>query len=360
MKSSTLELDQNADLISQEWYYPYGGTACFAARSATEAKYKTVRYSGKERDATGLYYYGFRYYTPWLQRWINPDPAGYVDGMNLFAMTGNNPAVYFDERGNVRSNFNQKQYFEDFKRLLDEHQSPLFFKNKARAKHYIKKLHRPIDPSKDEQLAFFMRQVGKLSLVTRSVPKAYPKHGEAFMNFNLFLAEAGTLGDFDYIYKRSANSQSTSNSSYGHDFQRDQSEQRQAGASSRPTPGTSNSSHFESEWQGFDSSTGARRTQQSERAPSNPPNNSIYPTPLPQGTSNTIIKGYELAINIINNERNERAIFPEGINSFEFRNTSRLIHPDKLNLEDSPHVQMAATKAFQIILSWKDHAERSN
>uniref|UniRef100_UPI000465C79E RHS repeat-associated core domain-containing protein n=1 Tax=Pseudomonas syringae TaxID=317 RepID=UPI000465C79E len=82
--SSTLELDQQGGLISQESYYPFGGTAWWAARSAVDAKYKTVRYSGKERDASGLYYYGFRYYAPWLQRWINPDPAGDVDGLNLY------------------------------------------------------------------------------------------------------------------------------------------------------------------------------------------------------------------------------------------------------------------------------------
>ncbi|MNK93623.1 putative deoxyribonuclease RhsA [compost metagenome] len=99
LQSSALELDQNADLISQEWYYPFGGTACFAARSATEAKYKTVRYSGKERDATGLYYYGFRYYAPWLQRWINPDPAGYVDGMNLYQFVGSDPVNNVDSVG---------------------------------------------------------------------------------------------------------------------------------------------------------------------------------------------------------------------------------------------------------------------
>jgi insecticidal toxin complex protein TccC len=107
LQSSTMELDQNANLISQEWYYPYGGTACFAARSDTEAKYKTVRYSGKERDATGLYYYGFRYYVPWLQRWINPDPAGYVDGINLFAFVSNSPAGSFDPNGRNRKKINK-------------------------------------------------------------------------------------------------------------------------------------------------------------------------------------------------------------------------------------------------------------
>ncbi|MNX66582.1 putative deoxyribonuclease RhsA [compost metagenome] len=99
LQSSALELDQNANLISQEWYYPFGGTACFAARSAIEAKYKTVRYSGKERDATGLYYYGFRYYAPWLQRWINPDPAGDVDGLQRYRFVRNNPLSYTDRWG---------------------------------------------------------------------------------------------------------------------------------------------------------------------------------------------------------------------------------------------------------------------
>ncbi|MGH8437729.1 MAG: RHS repeat domain-containing protein [Pseudomonas sp.] len=97
--SSALELDQNAELITQESYYPYGGTAWWAAKSASAAKYKTVRYSGKERDATGLYYYGFRYYAPWLQRWMNPDPAGDIDGLNLYRMVRNNPVNLQDGNG---------------------------------------------------------------------------------------------------------------------------------------------------------------------------------------------------------------------------------------------------------------------
>ncbi|MFJ2715365.1 RHS repeat-associated core domain-containing protein, partial [Pseudomonas sp. NPDC087346] len=72
--SSVLELDQNADVLTREEYYPFGGTAVWSGKNASETKYKFVRYSGKERDATGLYYYGFRYYAPWLGRWINPDP----------------------------------------------------------------------------------------------------------------------------------------------------------------------------------------------------------------------------------------------------------------------------------------------
>ncbi|KVP48679.1 RHS repeat-associated core domain-containing protein [Burkholderia ubonensis] len=99
--SSLLELDAQADLLSREEYYPFGGTAVWSARSDIEAKYKYVRYSGQERDATGLYYYGLRYYAPWLARWINPDPAGPVDGLNLFGMVANNPVTKRDVGGLV-------------------------------------------------------------------------------------------------------------------------------------------------------------------------------------------------------------------------------------------------------------------
>lgn len=97
--SSTLELDDRANVISQERYYPFGGTSWWAGRSAVEAKYKTIRYSGQERDATGLYYYGMRYYASWLCRWINPDPAGVAAGMNLYQMVVNNPIGHVDSQG---------------------------------------------------------------------------------------------------------------------------------------------------------------------------------------------------------------------------------------------------------------------
>ncbi|WP_347927859.1 RHS repeat-associated core domain-containing protein [Pseudomonas helvetica] len=101
--STVLELDRNGALISLEFYYPYGGTCWCAARSVVEADYKTLRYSGKEMDDSKLYYYGDRYYAPWLQCWISADPAGDVDGLNPYAMVGNNPIRYIDEEGSSKT-----------------------------------------------------------------------------------------------------------------------------------------------------------------------------------------------------------------------------------------------------------------
>jgi len=107
--SSVMELDQNARVVSHEGYYPFGGTAWLIASSALEVSYKTVRYSGKEMDECGLYYYGARYYAPWLWRWVSADPAGAVDGLNLYAFVGNNPMRYIDSDGKKKKSSELRQ-----------------------------------------------------------------------------------------------------------------------------------------------------------------------------------------------------------------------------------------------------------
>ena len=54
---------------------------------------------GKERDAIGLYYYGYRYYQPLAGRWLSADLAGTVDRLNLYRMVRNNPVTLHDHKG---------------------------------------------------------------------------------------------------------------------------------------------------------------------------------------------------------------------------------------------------------------------
>ncbi len=100
LNSSIYELDENADIITFEEYYTYGGTSIMAAKSQTEIKTKHYQYSGKEKDdVTGLYYYGMRYYAPWLGRWTSTDPAGTIDGLNLYEFVVGNPITHVDTGG---------------------------------------------------------------------------------------------------------------------------------------------------------------------------------------------------------------------------------------------------------------------
>jgi len=97
--SASLELDDQAQLISYEEYTPYGSTSYQAVRSQTETP-KRYRFTGKERDEeTGLFYHGARYYAPWLGRWTAADPMGLSDGNNVFAYVRNRPINLTDPTG---------------------------------------------------------------------------------------------------------------------------------------------------------------------------------------------------------------------------------------------------------------------
>jgi RHS repeat-associated protein len=98
--SAVLELDSQAAVITYEEFYPYGSTSFEAAEASCEASKKRYRYTGKELDdETGFYYHGARYYAPWIARWTAADPAGLIDGPNLYAYVRGNPVRKSDPSG---------------------------------------------------------------------------------------------------------------------------------------------------------------------------------------------------------------------------------------------------------------------
>ncbi len=87
--SASLELDDRGRIISYEEYHPYGSTSYQGVRSGAETP-KRYRYTGKERDEeSGFYYYGARYYVPWLGRWTSVDPVEKLDGFSSYKYTKN-------------------------------------------------------------------------------------------------------------------------------------------------------------------------------------------------------------------------------------------------------------------------------
>ena len=98
--SSSVETDEAGRVITFEEYFPFGGTSFHSARSGAEVSRKRYRYTGKEKDEeTGLYYHGARYYAPWLGRWTAADPAGLVDGLNVYSYARNAPLRFSDPTG---------------------------------------------------------------------------------------------------------------------------------------------------------------------------------------------------------------------------------------------------------------------
>lgn len=98
--SSVLETDAQGVVISYEEYHPYGTSAYRIGSSASGLSLKRYRFAGKEQDnETGFYHFGVRYYAPWLGRWTSTDPAGFVDGMNLYRYCQNSPIMLHDPDG---------------------------------------------------------------------------------------------------------------------------------------------------------------------------------------------------------------------------------------------------------------------
>ncbi|MDR0702344.1 MAG: RHS repeat-associated core domain-containing protein, partial [Azoarcus sp.] len=58
------------------------------------------RYTGQQYiGALNLYYYKARFYSPTLGRFLQTDPAGTVDDLNLYAYVGNDPVNFSDPSG---------------------------------------------------------------------------------------------------------------------------------------------------------------------------------------------------------------------------------------------------------------------
>jgi RHS repeat-associated protein len=97
--SASLELDEQAQIISYEEYSPYGCSTYQAVRRQTETT-KRYRYTGKEwENETGMYNFGIRQFAHWLGRWTSCDSAGLIDGANLYSFGSSNPVNFIDAKG---------------------------------------------------------------------------------------------------------------------------------------------------------------------------------------------------------------------------------------------------------------------
>ena len=78
-------------------YDPFGGISRQTGALADEFPH---RFSTKYLDSeTGLVYYGYRYYSPALGRWLSRDPIGEHGGINLYGMIQNSPVCNYDPVG---------------------------------------------------------------------------------------------------------------------------------------------------------------------------------------------------------------------------------------------------------------------
>jgi RHS repeat-associated protein len=115
----TAIIDGYRNVVARYHYDPFGNLLGLSGPLASANLY---RFSSKEWHAnSGLYYYGFRFYEPSLQRWLNRDPIGEGGGCNLYGFVGNSPLRFGDPYG-----LNWTDWIPDWLATLFGYEGPVY------------------------------------------------------------------------------------------------------------------------------------------------------------------------------------------------------------------------------------------
>jgi RHS repeat-associated protein len=105
LKTASVITDAAGNITAESDYYPWGGELQFTNNDSNHYKF-----AGKERDETGLDYFGARYYSNELGRWVSADwsatpvPVPYADfgdpqSLNLYGYVRGLPTTKADADG---------------------------------------------------------------------------------------------------------------------------------------------------------------------------------------------------------------------------------------------------------------------
>jgi RHS repeat-associated protein len=88
-------LGSSGAIVASYRYDTFGKVVAKSGSLVQPFQFSTKRFDSD----TGLNYYGYRFYNPSIERWMNRDPLGEEGGVNLYGFVNGDPVNYFDPWG---------------------------------------------------------------------------------------------------------------------------------------------------------------------------------------------------------------------------------------------------------------------
>jgi RHS repeat-associated protein len=88
-------LDSSGAIVASYRYDTFGKVVATSGSLNQPFQFSTKRFDSD----TGLNYYGYRFYNPSIERWMNRDPLGEAGGINLYGFVGGDPVNWVDPWG---------------------------------------------------------------------------------------------------------------------------------------------------------------------------------------------------------------------------------------------------------------------
>ncbi|MCP3941583.1 MAG: RHS repeat-associated core domain-containing protein, partial [Desulfobacteraceae bacterium] len=108
--------DSAGSIVARYEYDPFGNVTF---KDGPEADNNVFQLSTKFFDVeTELYYYGYRYYSPALGRWLSKDSLEEKGGINLYLYCQNNSILYIDSLGRLAGDIARS--WDRYAKLSDE------------------------------------------------------------------------------------------------------------------------------------------------------------------------------------------------------------------------------------------------
>ena len=88
-------VNADGEVTDNLFYTPFGELISGTINHTQPFGHSTKRGNFK----SGLLYFGYRFYVPHMERWLNRDPIGTDGGLNIYAYVEQNPIMYVDPKG---------------------------------------------------------------------------------------------------------------------------------------------------------------------------------------------------------------------------------------------------------------------